>query len=302
MILSAMSSAARVLGWIACIVLANRAANSEELLTRFQPSSITDTHGKVSEVEFSTPFIELEPGWLAHHVPHAMKNFRFAEPVWVIGYKSEVLGADGKYPKENYLCHTFFADQRMSQKDDDEFKGVYSDAFTPELRLPDGFGIPFSPEARLHWMPMFNNRGDESVRVKMKVVVTLIRASDLVKPLQPLYGNLRSVHVPHLFFVPPGKDERQTQFVAPFNGKIHFLGTHLHPHGISIELYNESRREQVWKGTRKRDADSPMNVYSKVEGYPIRSGETYRIIAIYQNATQEKIDAMAGLFMLYSRD
>jgi hypothetical protein len=149
---------------------------------------------------------------------------------------------------------------------------------------------------------MFNNRGMDTVRVRMKVLLTLIRSKDLKKPLKPLYGSLRSVQVPHLFFVPPGKDERQVTFYPPFAGRIHFLGTHVHPHGVSIELFNVSREESVWKGTRKTTVDGPMTVYSNPAGYAFRNGETYRIVAVYENPTAEKIDAMAGLFMLYSRE
>jgi hypothetical protein len=253
-------------------------------------------------VEFSTGFVELESGALAHHVPHAMMDFRFDERVWVIGYRSEVIVKARGKPGENYLCHTFFADQRVDQREDDELLGIYSDAFTPEVRLPEGFGIPLSPNERLHWMPMFNNRTGESAGVVMKVVVTLIREGDRRKPLKPLYASLRSVQVPHLFFVPPGKDERQLTFVLPFNGKIHFLGTHIHPYGVSIELYNVSRNEPVWKGSREKQPDGPMQVYSSRDGYAVHAGETFRITSVYQNPNQEKIDAMAGLFMLYSRD
>jgi hypothetical protein len=256
----------------------------------------------VIEAEFSTGLVELESGALAHHLPRAMKDFQFAEPVWLIGYRTDILDAQGNQPRENYLCHTFFGDQRVMQRQDQELKGIYSDAFTPEVRLPEGFGIPLSPDERLHWMPMFNNRGEEPVRVAMRVVLTLIRAKDLRKPLKPLYANLRSVQVPHLFFVPPGRDERQVSFELPFNGRIHLLGTHVHPHGVSIELYNASRQERVWKGTRTGDPSGAMQVFSDSEGYPVRAGETFRITSVYMNPTADRIDAMAGLFMLYSRD
>src|SRR5882672_4535522 len=209
---------------------------TSQTLTQFRPSALRTEYGVTSNVEFSTGLVELEPGSLAHHLPQAMKNFQFAERVWVIGYKTAILDAGGKAPRENYLCHTFFADQRVTQHDELELSGIYSDAFTPEVRVPDGFGIPLSPDERLHWMPMFNNRGEEPVRVAMRVELTVIRAKDLKKPLKPLYASLRSVQTPHLFFVPPGRDERQTTFELPFNGRIHFLGTHIHPHGVAIEL------------------------------------------------------------------
>ncbi|HEX2524116.1 MAG TPA: hypothetical protein VHP35_18560, partial [Terriglobia bacterium] len=197
----------KTLAWLAGLLLF--AAPADEVLTRFQPSAIRSDFGTVSEVGFSSRPLELEAGALAHHLPHAMSDFRFSEPVWVIGYRTEILDVQGKTPYENYLCHTFLADQRVSQREDDEMKGIYSDAFTPEVRMPDGFGIPVSPDDRLHWMPMFNNRGEDSVRVMMKAVITVIRGKDLKRPLTPLYGSLRSVQTPHLFFVPPGHDERQ---------------------------------------------------------------------------------------------
>jgi hypothetical protein len=255
----------------------------------------------VSEVEFSTRLVELEGASLAHHLPGTMRNMRFAEPVWVIGYKTEVIDHQGKTPRENYLCHTFLADQHVDQHPENELKGIYSDAFTPEVRLPAGFGVLFSPKDPVHWMPMFNNRGQDPTRVAMKVVLTVIRAKDLRKPLKPLLGTLRSVQVPHLYFVEPGKDVRETTFTIPFEGRIHFLGTHLHPYGAAVELYNVTAKSRVWIGRRTGGPESPMEVYSNGEGYPMHKGDQYRITATYNNPTSGKLDAMAGLFMLYSR-
>ena len=59
--------------------------------------------------------------------------------------------------------------------------------------------------------------------------------------------------------------------------------------------------EQVWKSVRTGGPYGPMGVFSSVEGSPIRSGDVYRITAVYDNPTRSRIDAMAGLFMLYSR-
>ncbi len=286
--------------WPTILVLPLFAA---DLLTDFRPSPVQTPHGQASQLEFATRPVELESGALAHHLAGAMKDLRLAEKVWVIGYHTSIVNERGMSPKENYLCHTFFSDQRVDQHQENELKGIYSDAFTPEVRLPEGYGIPLGPDDRLHWMPMFNNRGEAPTRVAMKVVLTVIRDRDLRKPLKPLYASLRSVQVPHLYFVPPGRDERQVSFDLPFNGRIHFLGTHIHPYGVSIELYNLSRRERVWIGTRKSAGpESPMQTYSSTEGYAVRAGESYRITAVYENPGKEKIDAMSGLFMLYSRD
>ena len=287
-----------------CLGLVSLYAAGAELLTDFRPSAVRSEYGAVSEIKFSTALIEVESGVLAHHLPQAMRDFRFAEAVWIIGYKTEILDSQGRPPREDYLCHTFFGDQRVTQHEDQEIKGIYSDAFTPQVQLPEGFGILLTPDEGLHWMPMFNNRDEQPARVAMNTILVVIRGKDLKRPLTPLYSTLRSVAVPHLFFVPPGRHEKTTTFECPFDGRIHFLGTHMHPHGVSIELFNVSRRERVWKGSRTLDAKGRMvgmEVYSSGEGYSVRAGETYRVTAVYDNPTRGPIDAMAGLFMLYSR-
>jgi hypothetical protein len=297
-------AARRAAALLACLVWACPQLPGAEVLTDFRPAAVRSEHGAVSEVDFSTGLVELESGALAHHLAQAMKDFRFGEPVWVIAYQTEIVDAAGRPPAENFLCHTFFGDQRVTQHQDWDMRGIYSDAFTPQVQVPDGFGIPMGPDDRLHWMPMFNNRSEHPARVEMKVRVTLIREKDLVKPLLPLYASLQTIQVPHLYFVPPGRDEKQTTFEAPFDGEIHFLGTHVHPYGVSIELFNESRGESVWKGTRKRDSSGPsgaMEVFSSRKGYAVHAGETYRVTAVYENPTPDPIDAMAGLFLLYSR-
>jgi hypothetical protein len=293
--------AAAALVLLVCVCLP---APGAEVLADFRPSAVRSEHGAVSEVQFSTGLVGLESGVLAHHLAQAMKDFRFDERVWMIAYRTEILDAAGRPPEENFLCHTFFGDQRVTQHRDWDMRGIYSDAFTPRVQVPEGFGILLDPDDRLHWMPMFNNRSGQPARVEMKVVVTLIREKDMVKPLKRLYASLQSIQVPHLYFVPPGRDEKQTTFAAPFDGEIHFLGTHIHPYGVSIELFNESRGELVWKGTRKSDSEGPsgaMEVFSSREGYPVQAGEKYRVTAVYDNPTADPIDAMAGLFLLYSR-
>ena len=69
-------------------------------------------------------------------------------------------------------------------------KGLYSDAFTTQLQLPDGFGIYYTPDDDLQWMPMFNNRGEQPVRVAMRVELTLVRSKDLKKPMRRLFSTL----------------------------------------------------------------------------------------------------------------
>lgn len=276
-------------------------ARAADTLTDFQRSALHSAAGVVTEVVFATPLVELEPGTLAHHQARAMRDFRFAEKVWVIGYATELTDSNGKIPRENYLCHTFLSDQRVDQHEDGEIKGIYSDAFTPEVWMPDGYGIPVLPGENLHWMPMFNNRGEAAVRVSMRIRLVVIRERDRKTAIEPLYASLRSVQTPHLFFVEPGRDRRESTFQMPFDGRLHFIGTHLHPFGVSMELRNVTREERVWIGNRKGGPESPMEYYSSQQGYRFRAGESFRVESTYDNPLKRKIDAMAGIFILYSR-
>jgi hypothetical protein len=234
-----------------------------------------------------------------------MRDFRFAEPVWIVGYKTEVLDASNSPARGNFLCHTFLGDQRVTQHDDREMVAIYSDAFTPEIRLPDGYGLRVRGGEPLHWMPLFNNRQENPVRVRMKAAIAVIREKDRTKPIQPLYSTLRSVRTPHLFFVQPGNHSFENSFQAPFDGRIHFMGTHIHPHGVSIGLYDVTRSRPVWQSRRQINPAGQMigmETYGNAEGYSVKSGDTFRITVVYDNPTKSPVDAMAGLFVLYSRN
>ncbi|MFN7919507.1 MAG: hypothetical protein U0Q16_05385 [Bryobacteraceae bacterium] len=278
-------------------------AQGAELLREFQPSSASSPHGKVSVVEFETPLHEVEAGALALHLPGAMMNFEFAESVWVIGYKTWILDAQGKPPRDNYLCHTFLGDQRMMQTGDQEVRGLYSDSFTREVHLPEGTAVRVLAGEPLHWMPMFNNRAADSVRVKMRVELSVIRDKDVASAPRELYSTLRSVATPHLYFVKPGRDARSAEFELPGADRIYFMGTHIHPYGSSVELYNVTRGERVWLGKSHHDAKGDMtgmDVFSSAPGYTVRNGDKFRVTAVYDNPTRTPIDAMAGLYILYS--
>jgi hypothetical protein len=290
---------------ILLVCLAPVALDAADLLQDFRPTTRHSDYGVVSKVEFVTEQIELEAGVLAFPPDRAMRDFRFAEPVWIVGYQTIVLDANNAPSKENYLCHTFFGDQRVTQHDDREMIALYSDAFTPEVNIPDGFGFRLAAGESLHWMPLFNNRQEQSARLRMKAVISIIREKDRSKPMRQLYSTLRSVNVPHLFFVKPGRHEFQKTFETPFDGSIHFIGTHIHPYGVSIELYDLTQDRLVWKSTRKLDAAGQMvamDSFGNAAGYAIKAGNRFRITAVYDNSTSAPIDAMAGLFISYSRN
>ena len=77
----------------------------------------------------------------------------------------------------------------------------------------------------------------------------------------------------------------------------------IYPYGVSIELINLTRDEPVWKAVGRRDEEGTlvsMPVYENTEGYTVRPDDRFKLVVVYENTTSEPVDAMAGIFVLYS--
>ena len=276
-----------------------------DLLTRLEPSTVTAAAGAVRQISIETARIVLEPGALTQHGQGSMRHYRFHEPVWLIGYRTEVIEDSGAASTENNLCHTFLGDQMVDQNEDREFSGFFSDFFTDEVRLPDGFGLYFDAGQNIHWMTMFNHRGSQPKGARMRATLYVIREAERRRPISRLYAALRSVSTPHLYFVPPGTHEKSATFDAPFTGTVRFVGSHLHPYGSSIELVKESGQQVVWRGIRQTDGHGAIKgtgPFLSAPGYRMQAGEKFRLRAVYENTSNEPVDAMAGVYLFYSRD
>lgn len=259
--------------------------------------------GPVSEVRFRTDYTELGGGVLTFHRPGKPIKLSFDEPIWIIGYETEIFTEDGQRPGGNYICHTFLADREVGQHQKQALRGVYSDHYNPKIRFPEGLGIRISAGETLTLMEMFNNRGEEAAVVGMHYTLTVIRESDLTQPLRPLYSMMRSVAMPHLYFVPPGRHSRNEMIDFEVSGHIHFMGPHIHPYGESVELYNVTRDELIWKGSTEAGPDGKLfgtETFSSAEGYAVNAGDQYRLTVTYNNTTDKNIDAMGGLFIFYA--
>lgn len=241
---------------------------------------------------------------LLQQMPPAMQVV-FPEELWLVGYHTEIVDTAGSPLSRELQCHTYVGTSMPAHHSNEIVDGLFSDGYTPGLDLPPGFGIRVKTGQTLLWTPMFNNRNDEAASVGMRLELKVVRTSDLTRPLKPLVTTFRSVHEPDLYMVPSGSSTRSTNFTLPAGQTIHVIGTHIHPYGLSIELVNTRRKETVWKavGTRGPDGKlTSMPVYSDATGYAIKRGDAFKLIATYDNPTPHPVDAMAGVFILYSED
>ena len=179
---------------------------------------------------------------------------------------------------------------------------ILSDGYTDSIDLPEGFGLLFKAGETISWTPLFNNRNPQVSRAVMRVTFRIIRTRNLKSPLKALTTTVRSIQFPDLYYVEPGRDVRETSFNLAV-GKIHTIGAHIHPYGVSIELINLTRDEPVWKAVGHRDEEGAlvsMPVYKNTKGYNVRPDDRFKLVSIYENTTSKPVDAMAGIFVLYS--
>jgi len=247
------------------------------------------------------PFV-LNPG--LQQMPPGMQ-VTFPDDLWVVGYHTETVDKAGLPSSRELQCHTYLGTSMPAHHSHDTVDGLFTDGYTPGLDLPPGFGIRVNAGEKLLWTPMFNNRNNDSVVVSMRLELKVLRGKESSPPLEPLEMTFRSVHEPDLYRAPPGTSVESTDLTLPAGHTIHVIGTHIHPYGQSIELVNTQRHETVWKAVGTRGADGKlvsMPLYSDSAGYPIKPGDRFELIATYNNPTQHLVDAMAGVFILYSDD
>lgn len=227
----------------------------------------------------------------------------FPEDVWLVGYRTEIVDEAGKVLPRELQCHTFLGSSMPVHHHNQEVIGLFSDGYTKTIELPDGFGLFFKGGSRIVWDSMFNNRTPHATSAAFRIELRVISASALSRPLKPLRTTFRTVRDgSDLYFVGPGHDERETDFSLP-PGRIHLIGTHIHPFGTSIELIDLRDKRTVWRASGAKDESGKlvsMPLYRNPEGYPVTRENRFRLRAVYDNPTSGKADAMAGVFVLYA--
>jgi len=246
------------------------------------------------------PF-ELKPDRLQQYPP--IMEFTFPEDIWLVGYEVRMTDPHGQRLARELQCHTFLGTSMPAHHVHEEVVGIFSDGYTEEFELPVGYGIFFKGGEKILWNPMFNNRNDAPKMASMRLTLNVVRARNLNFKLTPLKTTFRSLRSPgDIYYVSPGKDVRETTFKLPFTGKIHAMGTHIHPYGVSIQLYNVTKNEMVWTALGKKDERGNLVEMPKFEsssGYSVGKDDEFKLIATYENTTTKPVDAMAGVFILY---
>ena len=112
------------------------------------------------------------------------------------------------------------------------------------------------------------------------------------------------------WYVPPGRHIYRHRLAPlsnriPFDTTVHYIASHLHPFGESLELIDLTTGKTVFKATAHnfpdRVAIEEITHYSSREGLTIDRSHEHELVAIYNNTTDQDIDSMAVMY-LYLHD
>jgi hypothetical protein len=112
------------------------------------------------------------------------------------------------------------------------------------------------------------------------------------------------------WYVPPGRQTYRHQLGRldrrmQFDTTVHYIASHLHPFGESLELIDLTTGKTVFSAKARdfpdRIAVEEITHYSSPEGLLIERYHEYEIVAVYNNTTDHEIDSMAVMY-LYLHD
>lgn len=120
---------------------------------------------------------------------------------------------------------------------------------------------------------------------------------------QPLGGKLK-LH----WMVPPGpqKTRKLDRNIVPIDGTVHYAWAHMHNHGVYMRLTDVTEGKVVFQANAQHEPDRPqishISHYASEEGFPIYKDHVYEIEALYNNTSDEAVDAMAMMVLYYNPD
>jgi hypothetical protein len=254
--------------------------------------------------EILTRGYALEPGRVnVHTEPFRVSPFSSDEDVWITNWESNTENEAGVREPDDIHCHATLSASPILADDVEAFRGLFTDGFTPVFGLPEGYALRVRKGERMLFQPMFNNRRPDARTARMRLKIDYVPHSKRPRDYTELRGTVMRVSLGDLYWVAPGEIDRRTRVIeAAFRGRIYAIGAHLHPYGDFVELERESTGAVIALcKLRPADdlADVRLDIVHLPQGVFVRRGERLRVTAVYNNTSDEKVDAMGGLFVLY---
>ncbi len=247
------------------------------------------------------------------------------QEVWILGSKIEIVDMKSGAPVPEALCHSRLGLARVDgldlkaldivkdnpKLDMEHFLSLSQGQF--EMNFPSGFGLKLqtSPQRDILLGAQFQRepgaKKNQHTLLRTKFSVRYADAETARKDgLKPLYsfimpvfteGNSRHWHVP------PGKHTYRTKIRLRSAQnevlKAHYIRVHLHAYATSVELFDLTAGQRVWRANARTDrkvgALSHTDYFSSAEGLILHPNHIFEVRAEYDNPLKKPVDAMAFL-------
>lgn len=109
--------------------------------------------------------------------------------------------------------------------------------------------------------------------------------------------------------VAPGRERNHTLVTRilnlPFDTRIHYIAVHLHPFAESVELFDLTAGETVFRSETRPPLEgiglAHVDSFSSAEGLPVYKSHEYELVSVYNNTSGVPQDSMA-VMSLYMAD
>jgi len=107
------------------------------------------------------------------------------------------------------------------------------------------------------------------------------------------------------WYVPPGRSVNHSSATRlldlPYDTTAHYIAVHLHPFAESLELFDVTTGETVFKSKTRQAHEGigleEVEYFSSVEGIELHADHEYELITIYNNTSGEQQDSMAVMHL-----
>lgn len=230
---------------------------------------------------------------------------------WFGGYVVEVVDREGRAVPRDVIHHVNLMAPDRAELFSNIMQRVGAvGAETDPVRMPRLFGYPISKGEHIIVIGELHNptsQAYDGARVVVRMAHIPANARPQPIDIQPFYLDVTPPAELHSYDLPPGRSEQGWEHEARVDGRMLMVGGHLHDHAIELRLEDATNDRVLFTTEPILDENDrligmPQEKLLLRFGIPVKKGNRYRLVAVYDNPTGQTIvdggmGALGGVFL-----
>ncbi len=277
--------------------------SAKEIVLKVGPFSLVDRTGEDAH---------------AHHgAGHDTPVYQFKWPVkgWLRGFRINVVDSDGnELPREvmHHMIMVNYDRRQLIYRAAERIMGAGSE--TADYSLPKSIGVPVPEGTQLGmYVAWHNATGADLEDVHLQITLVYTPHNQVPQPVStlPVYFDTNlEVGGTNTFDILPGITEKSYEFSVPISGRLLGVSGHMHDFGSEVRLEEVASGKVLTTVKAEREANGKVTGVERHlfgvsgRGLKLEAGKMYRVVGIYDNPTDRKIDlgAMAEIVGIFAPD